>query len=143
MKGLAALIRLNKWTLEEKRRALASLQGLRADLVRQGKDLEAEVVREQQQARNDAHGAWAYSEYAKQVIARRAKLARSVVECDKRIDDARDEVASAWRELRKYELAEEREQARLALEAAKIERQELDEIALTQNRLKRAQQQEP
>jgi flagellar FliJ protein len=143
MKGLAALIRLNKWTLEEKRRALASLQGLRADLLRQGKELEAEVVREQQQARSDVHGAWAYSEYARQVIVRRQKLTRSVAECDKRIDAARDDVNAAWRELRKYEMAAEREQARLALEAAKIERQELDEIALTQNRIKQAQRQEP
>lgn len=139
MKSLASLIRLNKWTLEEKRRALAALQGLRTDLVRQQHELEAEVVREQQSAKSGVEGAWTYSGYAKAVIQRRETLKRTLADVDKRIDVARDAVNAAWREMRKYELAEERNQARKNADVARVERLELDEIALTQNRIKQAE----
>jgi flagellar FliJ protein len=139
MKTLASLIRLHKWTLEEKRRALAALQGLRADLVRQQQELEVEVVREQSTAKGGMESAWTYSGYAKAVIHRRETLKRSVIDVDKRIEQARDAVNVAWREMRKYEIAEERNQARKNAEVARVERLELDEIALTQNRIKQGE----
>ena len=138
MKSLASLIRLHKWRLEEKRRALASLQGLRADLTRQAVELEAEVGREQQTAKA-GEGGWTYAGYARAVIQRRENIQRSIAEVEKRIELARDEVNAAWRETRKYELAEERNQIRERAELARVERLELDEIALTQNRLKQSQ----
>jgi flagellar FliJ protein len=139
MKTLASLIRLHKWTLEEKRRALAALQGLRTDLVRQQRELEAEVVSEQSAAKSGVESAWTYSGYARAVIHRRETLVRSVADVDKRIEQARDAVNVAWREQRKYEIAEERNQARKNAEVARVERLELDEIALTQNRIKQGE----
>ncbi len=139
MKSLVSLIRLNKWTLEEKRRALAALQGLRTDLVRQQNELESEVVREQLSAKSGVEGAWTYAGYAKAVIQRRETLKRTLADVDKRIDVARDAVNAAWREMRKYELAEERNQARKNADVARVERLELDEIALTQNRIKQGE----
>ncbi len=138
MKTLESLIRLYKWRLEEKRRALAALQGLRADLARQATELEAELGREQQTAKTMETG-WTYSGYAKAVIQRRENLRRSMAEVERRMELARDEVNAAWREMRKYEIAEERNQVRRNAEAARVETLEMDEIALTQNRLKRSQ----
>ena len=136
MRGLPAVIRLRQFQLEEKRRALAQLQGLRTELDQKARDLEAEVTDEQRAAAMSRETVWTYAAYAQAVIERRANLKKSLAEVDKRIEAARHEVADAYRELRKYEMAEERAQLRAAAEAARREQQELDEIALTQQRLR-------
>ena len=137
MRSLDSLIRLHKWQLEEKRRALGALQGLRADLTRQADELEREVLREQDTAAHSTEAGWTYSGYARAVIRRRENLRRSIAEVDKKIDTATDEVRVAHREMRKYETAEERAQQRADAEEARRDQIELDEIASNQQRQRR------
>ena len=120
MKTLQSLIRLHSWQLEEKRRTLAGLEGLRADFVAQGERLEQELVNEQRAATASPEYAITYEGYAKAVILRRANLAASITETDGKIEVARDEVQEAYREMRKYEIAEERAQKRAAAEEARL-----------------------
>ena len=137
MKSLQPIIRLHKWQLEEKRRELGTLNGLRADLVRQAADLEAEMLREQANAGQSAEAGWTYAGYALGVIRRRVNIQQSIKGIDLRIEVTRGEVATAHRELRKYEIAEEHARARAAAEESRREQSELDEIALTQDRLRK------
>ena len=142
MKTLQSLIRLHSWQLEEKRRTLAGLEGLRADFVAQGERLEQELVNEQRAATASPEYAITYEGYAKAVILRRANLAASITETDGKIEVARDEVQEAYREMRKYEIAEERAQKRAAAEEARLEQAEMEEIASTQFRLRQREKTE-
>ena len=125
MKTLQSLIRLHTWQLEEKRRTLAGLESMRADFVDQGEKLEKELVNEQRAATASPEYAITYEGYAKSVIMRRKNLAASITETDGQIEIAATEVQEAYREMRKYEIAEERVQKR---EKAEEDRREAGRI---------------
>lgn len=108
MRALASLIRLHRFHLEEKRRTLSGLEGLMADLVRRLAQLEDEVLREQRQAASSSIGNFIYGAYARNVIQRRATLKKSMAALQLEIDTARQAVAEAFQEVKRYEIAKER-----------------------------------
>ena len=126
---LDGLIRLQRWKVDEKRRALADLQALHAELTAKAEALEAEVVAEQQSA--VANGtAFAYRAYAEQVIQRRETLAESIADVLQAMMKAQGELSDAYQEAKRYEMAQDRAQQRLMAEAARREQIDLDEIGL-------------
>lgn len=134
---LAGLIRLQRWKVDEKRRALAGLQALHAELTAKAEALEVEVAAEQQSAA--ANGtAFAYRAYAEQVIQRRETLAGSIAEVLRALMKAQGELSEAYQEAKRYEMARDRVQQRLAAEAARREQIDLDEIGLNIYRRNRA-----
>ena len=128
MKGLATLIRAQSWRLEEMRRNLGELEGLRADFVRQGDELEQEHKREQVMVASTDEFAFAYNAYANAVINRRQNLAGSIADVDVEIMKARDKVREAYHELRRFEITQERAQARAKAEEERRERIMLDDL---------------
>jgi flagellar protein FliJ len=118
MRGLSSLIRLNRWRLDEKRRELAALEQLAADLRAQMTQLEVDVKTEQEAAKTTESGAFAYAGYAQGVIDRRARLGASLVEVEGRIKIQDDSVKETFRELKRYEitLAERKKRQRLELD---------------------------
>ncbi len=138
MKGLDNLIRLAKRHLDEKRRSLAELERLASDLDEQMKHLEEEVVAEQQAGSQGGLDTLGYDTYAIAVIERRATLTQSRASVEARLEAARDDLREKFQELKRYELtADTRRRQALAL-AAKREQAQLDEIALTGHRRRRA-----
>lgn len=129
MSGLKTVIRLNKWQLDEKRRALTELHNLREQLLEQIRRLEAEIEREREVARNDVVAARTFAGYLKAARERRSRLDQSVAEVDRRIAEAEEEVAEAYRELKKFELAEEERVRRENLKLRRKEDALLDETA--------------
>lgn len=130
MKGLEGLIRLHRWRLDEKRQVLAELERLAARLREQLAHLDREVAEEQQVAANSPEAMAAYGQYAKGVIERRAKLTQSLGETEERMRAALEEVAHAFRELKKYDLVKARRD-RVAQEKEKRQQQAvLDELGL-------------
>jgi hypothetical protein len=69
--GLASLIRLRRWTLDEERRRLAPLMRALNELQDELTALDAEIDREREGAAND-EVAFAYAAYAGRAMARRA-----------------------------------------------------------------------
>jgi hypothetical protein len=118
MRGLSSLIRLNRWRLDEKRRELAALEQLAADLRAQMAQLEVDVKTEQDAAKTTESGAFAYAGFAQGVIERRARLAASLSEVEGRIRIQDDSVKESFRELKRYELtlAERKKRQRLELD---------------------------
>jgi flagellar FliJ protein len=128
---LDTLIRLHRWQLDEKRRALADLQALADRLEEEKARLEAEVAREQETARGSAEVAFSYAGFAQVAIERRRRLEESIAQIRRQIVSATDEVAQAFQELKRYELAQE---GRDRLERQRRRRREgalLDEVAVT------------
>lgn len=129
MKGLRSMIRLQKWQVDEKRRQLTDLESMRADLVRRKQDLRNEIAHEQKAADQQVIQ-FAFASYVRDALARLETLASSIAEVDIAIDAMQDEVAAAFRELKKYEVAEARNEARADAEAQRRDQMATDEIAL-------------
>ncbi|HYG87597.1 MAG TPA: flagellar export protein FliJ [Azospirillum sp.] len=130
MSSLKTIIRLHKWQLDEKRRALAELQNLHDRLNSELERLQDEVRAEQETARKDPSVAFGYANFARAARERGQRLTQSIAQVEEQIAVATDEMAEAYQELKRYELAEE---DRLKRERDKIRRKEdamLDETAL-------------
>jgi len=82
MKGLPTLIRVHQWKLEEMRRILGELEGLRADLEQRLRDLHTQQIEEQRMAASFPEFGFTYSGYANSFIYRRDKLHQSIAEVE-------------------------------------------------------------
>lgn len=128
------LIRLARFKVEELQKQLADIDRVRTSLNDQIERLEASVPEEQAAASDNKDGYIAYGSYAQAVIKRKQNIRASLDEVDQQAEGIRERLEAAFRELKKYELLEERRVARIedALRAA--EQAELDEIAQTRRR---------
>ncbi|MBK4717349.1 flagellar FliJ family protein [Azospirillum sp. YIM DDC1] len=130
MSSLKTIIRLQKWKLDEKRRALAELQSLADRLQAEIERLKEEIAAERDTARGNVEYAFTYSNYIQAAMERGKRLTQSMGQVEAQIAVATDEMAEAFQELKRYELAEEE---RLKREKEKLKRKEanmLDETAL-------------
>ncbi|KAA0685431.1 flagellar export protein FliJ [Azospirillum brasilense] len=130
MSSLKTIIRLQKWKLDEKRRALAELQNLADRLQAEIDRLKEEIAAERDTARGNVEYAFTYSNYIQAAMERGKRLTQSMGQVEAQIAVATDEMAEAFQELKRYELAEEE---RLKREKEKLKRKEanmLDETAL-------------
>ena len=128
MRGVEGMIRLQKWNLDEKRRELVELEEMRDDLQAKVRALEEEVIREQKTAAKSVVVSL-YGSYARAVIDRRDVLEKSICEMEPVIEAKKDEVAIAFQELKKFEIARDRAAQRTRYEAARKEQILLDDMA--------------
>ncbi|HEY4133663.1 MAG TPA: flagellar export protein FliJ [Alphaproteobacteria bacterium] len=131
MNGLDGLIRLNKWRLDEKRQALAELERLASRLREQMTMLEQELAAEQRIAATSAEAVITYGHYANAVIVRRETLNKSLAEVEGQIRHALDDVAEAFRELKKFDIVKARRARDAAEKSKRLQQAQLDELGLT------------
>jgi len=137
VKDLQTLIRLNEWTVDERRRelgdVLASLESLENGLHR----LRDELAREQQAVQSSPNEAgFFYGNYAAAVIQRRQNLNDGIIQIEAKVTEARERLNESYRELKKYEIAQENRDLELAKEIGRQEQSEMDELGLRVNRMK-------
>lgn len=140
MSSLKTVIRLHKWQLDEKRRALAELQSLHERLCIELVRLREMVRQEQETARNDPSVAFGYAAFAQAARERDQRLQQSIAQVERQIEAATEEMSEAFQELKRFELAEEE---RMKREREKIRRKEealLDETALVGFRRRQEQE---
>lgn len=138
MKSLKTLIRLHRNELDEKRRHLAEMQR-RLDALQQALAThDAEVEREKEMARHDLDAAMAFPRFHKAASLRREKLVADLVEAERMVEAAREEVASAFQEVKRFEITEENRIERERRHEAQLEQVRLDEVALNQHRRREA-----
>ncbi|QNL18092.1 flagellar FliJ family protein [Hyphobacterium sp. CCMP332] len=128
------LIRLARFKVEELQKQLADIDRVRTSLNDQIERLEASVPEEQAAATDNKDGYIAYGSYAQAVIKRKQNIRSSLDEVDQQADGIRERLEAAFRELKKYELLEERRVARIEDALRAEEQAELDEIAQTRRR---------
>jgi flagellar export protein FliJ len=130
MSTLDSLIRLHRWQVDERRRQVAELEGL-AEKLRQ----ELARLAEEQAAEQTAAGAsflarHVYPGYIRRALDRQKTLEQSLAETEAQTAQARDALAEAFQELKRYEIAHaSRERLRLNA-ATRRERIETDAIAI-------------
>ena len=134
MRNRESLIRLHKFHVDEKRRKVAELELMLAEFRQRERDLEAQVEVEQRKAGISDVAHFAYPMFAKSVIRRRENILESIEGIELQLEVAKDELAGAFRELKKYELLEDSRKRKVRKEVMRVEQAELDEIALTIHR---------
>ncbi len=133
MKGIDSVIRLQKWQVDEQRRQVADLDGLLMDLTQRAQALEQEILKEQEVAA-DQNVAFIYGDYARHAIERRETLQRSIVDAEVAAVAARDVLTELYQDMKRYEIAKDRHDAREERKANRAEQAELDDIAMKMHR---------
>lgn len=137
-KDLNTLIRLNEWTVDQRRRELGEVLGSLAELETGLERLREEVVKEQGAAQAAPEEAgFFYGNYAQAVIGRRDRLNDGIAKMEAQVAEAREKLNAAYRELKKFEVAQETRDTRAAKELARREQEAQDELGLQTFRLKR------
>lgn len=125
----APLIRLARFKVEELQKQMGEIERARASINDQIDRLEESVPEEQATAVENRDGYLAYGSYARSVIQRKDKLRLSLEEVDAQASELRGRLESAFADLRKYELLEERRLSRLQDALRQAEQAEMDELA--------------
>jgi flagellar export protein FliJ len=129
MKAVSGLIRLHRWQLDEKRRNLGDLERMKEDFERQVARLDAEILAEQKVA-NDHEARFAYGAYAQIAVQRRGTIQRSIADLTVQILAAREDVAQAFQEIKKYEILQEQRDRRTREWTTRKEQSSQDEMAI-------------
>ena len=130
----APLIRLARFKVEELQKQMADIEQVRGSIHDQIDRLEESVPEEQAVAAENKDGYLAYGSYARSVIQRKEKLRASLEEVDAEAGALRERLETAFGELKKFELLEERRLARIQDALRASEQAEMDEIAATMRR---------
>lgn len=136
-KALATLVRMHRWRLDEKRRAVGELERLRAGLVAQGEKLADELEAEKAAAGESLDASQTLTAYLSSMRERRARLDSSVEDIDRRLDAANAELAECFRTYKTHETALANRLRREEAEAERRQQLTLDEIALHGHRRQR------
>ncbi len=138
MRTLSTLIKMHRHALDEKRRALTDLENLRADLIGQRDKLDADLVREQDVAKQTESGAFAYAGFHQGYLQRRDRLMVSLAELETRIAAAQEEVSIAYQDVKRHEIALAARQRKQREDEDRRAQNTLDEISLDMHRRRMA-----
>jgi len=129
MKSRESVIRLKRFQADDKRRQVAQIEAMIAEFERMARDLDDQIVAEQERTgiRDVSH--FAYPTFAKAAMQRRDNLLVSANELREKLGGAQEELAIAVEELKKFELLVERDQDRERAAADTAEQEAIDEVA--------------
>lgn len=134
---LHTLIRLNEWTVDERRRELGDVLNSLTSLEDGLERLRLEVIKEQEFVKNSpGEAGFFYGNYANAVIHRRHDFNQGIARMEQDVSAARERVNEAFRELKKFQVAQETRDLNQAREEAREEQIELDEMGLQAYRQK-------
>ena len=128
LNSMRQLVRLHQWELDEKRQRLAELESFKSRMLDDLGRLEGEMESEAAAAQGSSEGAIAYPGFVAAAIARREKLVGSIRNIEDSIAGARDEVTLAYQEVRRYELAVEKQLRRGREKERKRDQSLMDEM---------------
>ena len=136
MKGLSNLIRLHKLKLTEQQKKLTDLQAVAHGLQSETEAIDKSAREEAVNAENNAETAFLLGGYVQASLTRRATLQASLAEIEREMAIVRDLVATAFRELKRYELIAQRHEADRTRDRRKRERHTENEVGMLMHRQK-------
>jgi flagellar protein FliJ len=136
-KGLKTLIRLSKFNVDERRRALTALQNREDQIIEEIRQGELRLKEEQRLAAEDGAGiGYLYGAYHKAWMHSRDLMHQALTAVRAEIETARDELAEAFREQKTYEVTQANREKREQEEADRKEQVFLDEVGANLHRRK-------
>ena len=138
MKRRDSLLRLRRFRVDEFKRRMATLDGMRADVERKLQDLEDGIARERQRANDSDIGRLAFPSFLRAMDVRRENLRATLRDIDRERTQTQSELGQAYQDLKSLELATEQEAKRVAEIQLRKSQSHMDEIALTRHLRKHA-----
>src|ERR1700743_1210541 len=130
MKRGDTLMRLKRFRVDDLKRRMATLDGMRSDLERKLADLEDSVAREKQRANDSDIGRLAFPSFLRSIDVRRENLKATLKEIEREAVQAKDELTAAFQDLKSLELATEQQAKRLAEVETRRSQSRLDEMSI-------------
>jgi flagellar FliJ protein len=130
MSWIQSLVRIAELEVETLQKRLKEIADRRDAILESLEALQQEANAEAAQARKSAEAGWYMAGFREGVKQRRAKLAGDLRSIAKEEQGARDALAQAFEEQKKYEKLSENARLAAAKTLAKRETAELDELAL-------------
>jgi flagellar export protein FliJ len=138
MKRGDTLMRLKRFRVDDLKRRMATLDGMRSDLERKLSDLEDSVAREKQRANDSDIGRLAFPSFLRSIDVRRENLKATLKEIEREAVQAKDELTAAFQDLKSLELATEQQAKRLAEVETRRSQSRLDEMSIVRHLRKHA-----
>jgi flagellar FliJ protein len=138
MKRGDTLIRLRRFRVDEMKRRMATLDGMKADAERKLADLEDSVVRERQRAGDSDIGRLAFPSFLRSIESRRENLRATLKDIERERITAQTDLNTAFQDLKSLEFATEQQAKRVQEIEARRGQSRLDEMALVRHLRKHA-----
>jgi len=138
MKRGDTLIRLRRFRVDEMKRRMATLDGMKADAERKLSDLEDSVARERQRAGDSDIGRLAFPSFLRSIETRRENLRATLKEIERERVTAQADLNAAFQDLKSLEFATEQQAKRTAELEVRRAQSRLDEMALVRHLRKHA-----
>ena len=138
MKRQDSLVRLKRFRVDEFKRRMATLDGMKADLEKKLSDLEESVARERQRANDSDIGRLAFPSFLRSIDSRRENLKATLREIERERADAQAGLTAAYQDLKSLELAVEQQVKRAEEVEARRGQSRMDEMAIVRHLRKHA-----
>ncbi len=138
MKRGDTLIRLRRFRVDEMKRRMATLDGMKSDAERKLADLEESVARERQRAGDSDIGRLAFPSFLRSIETRRENLRATLKDIERERITAQTDLNTAFQDLKSLEFATEQQAKRTAEVESRRAQSRLDEMALVRHLRKRA-----
>jgi flagellar protein FliJ len=138
MKRQESLVRLKRFKVDELKRRMATLDGMKADLERKLSDLKDSVAREKLRANDSDIGRLAFPSFLRSIDSRRGNLKATLKEIERERADAQAALAAAYQDLKSLELAVEQQVKRAEEIEARRSQSRMDEMAIVRHLRKHA-----
>lgn len=138
MKRQNTLLRLRRFRVDDLKRRMATLDGMKADVDKKLADLEDSVARERQRAGETDIGRLAFPSFLRSIEDRRENLRATLRDIERERAQCQSDLAAAFQDLKSLEFANEQQEKRLAEIEARRAQSRLDEMALVRHLRKHA-----
>jgi flagellar FliJ protein len=133
-KSLKSLIRLHRWTVDERRRELGAFLAREEQLRGERRRIDDELASEKKIATDDVMAAFGFAGYIRGYMERREMLDRAIEAAMREIEAAQERLAEAYRQLKTYEVTQANRDKRELAERNRAEQIVLDEVGATLHR---------
>jgi len=138
MKRADTMLRVKRFRVDELKRRMTTLDAMKTDLDRKLADLEDSIARERQRANDSDIGRLAFPSFLRSIESRRENLRETLKEIERERAVAQNDLATAYQDLKAFELAMEQQARRLEEAEARRAQSQLDEMALVRHLRKHA-----
>ena len=138
MKRTDSLMRLKRFRVDDLKRRMGTLDGMKNDLERKLADLEESVAREKQRANDSDIGRLAFPSFLRSIDSRRENLKATLKEIERERAQCQDELNVAFQDLKSLELAVDQQVKRAAEIEARRSQSRMDEMAIVRHLRKHA-----
>lgn len=138
MKRRDTLMRLKRFRVDDLKRRMATLDGMKGDLEKKLADLEESVARERQRANDSDIGRLAFPSFLRSIDVRRENLRATLKELEREREQAQGDLSNAFQDLKSLELAVESQAKRAQEVETRRGQSRIDEMAIVRHLRKHA-----